>query len=149
MGSATQLYKELKHLVDLLTPLEESGNLNVPGLATLNGARRALELYTMRASGLSVQEAIETGLPIKRPHYRNWIPPHFKSMRRKSGPGSQYQNQYSTKGDLMAQDWMVKLPSSLCIRKCTKCEGRGFVNGAVDQSDFRAQRCRCCGGTGE
>ena len=36
------LLKELKHLVGLLQPLEQSGALNVPGLATLNGARAAL-----------------------------------------------------------------------------------------------------------
>lgn len=34
--------KELKHLVRLLEPMEEAGTLNVPGLATLNGARRAI-----------------------------------------------------------------------------------------------------------
>jgi hypothetical protein len=34
--------KELKHLVRLLEPLEEAGTLNVPGLETLNGARKAI-----------------------------------------------------------------------------------------------------------
>lgn len=38
-----RLYKELKHLVKLLEPLEQSGGLQVPGLATLNGARAALK----------------------------------------------------------------------------------------------------------
>jgi hypothetical protein len=36
------LYRELCHLVRLLEPLEKSGELNVPGLATLNGAREAI-----------------------------------------------------------------------------------------------------------
>jgi len=36
------LYRELAHLVRLMEPLEQAGTLNVPGLATLNGARAAL-----------------------------------------------------------------------------------------------------------
>lgn len=34
--------RELRHLVMLLEPLERSGALDVPGLATLNGARAAI-----------------------------------------------------------------------------------------------------------
>ena len=34
--------KELRHLVVLLGPLEKDGRLDVPGLATLNGARAAI-----------------------------------------------------------------------------------------------------------
>lgn len=41
------LLVELTHLVRLLEPLEQSGALNIPGLATLNGARAALQ----KASG--------------------------------------------------------------------------------------------------
>lgn len=41
--AAPLLYKELEHLVKLLEPLEQSGSLDVPGLATLNGARNALK----------------------------------------------------------------------------------------------------------
>lgn len=40
--SSFRLLKELKHLVRLLEPLEKEGALNVPGLATLNGARLAI-----------------------------------------------------------------------------------------------------------
>lgn len=36
------LLRELSHLVRLLEPLERDGGLNVPGLATLNGAREAI-----------------------------------------------------------------------------------------------------------
>jgi capsule polysaccharide export protein KpsE/RkpR len=36
------LRRELSHLVFLLEPLERDGTLNVPGLATLNGARAVL-----------------------------------------------------------------------------------------------------------
>lgn len=42
IAAAPDLYAELAHLVGLLEPLEASGALNVPGLATLNGARLAL-----------------------------------------------------------------------------------------------------------
>lgn len=42
--AAYQLKKELRHLVLLIEPLEKYGGLNIPGLATLNGARAALEL---------------------------------------------------------------------------------------------------------
>ena len=41
--SHAYLAKELRHLVRLLEPLERDGGLNVPGLATLNGARAALK----------------------------------------------------------------------------------------------------------
>lgn len=40
--AAPDLLAELAHLVRLLEPLEESGALNVPGLASLNGARLAI-----------------------------------------------------------------------------------------------------------
>ena len=39
-----KLQKELRHLVRLIEPLEKNGGLNIPGLATLNGARAALAL---------------------------------------------------------------------------------------------------------
>jgi len=42
--AAPTLYHELRHLVRLLEPLERDGGLDVPGLATLNGARRALKM---------------------------------------------------------------------------------------------------------
>lgn len=45
--------RELAHLVRLLEPLEADGSLNVPGLATLNGARAALEWAASPASGES------------------------------------------------------------------------------------------------
>ncbi len=48
-----ELFRELTHLVRLLEPLEQSGSLNVPGLATLNGARAAL----LKASGQSQDAA--------------------------------------------------------------------------------------------
>ncbi len=41
-AAAPKLLKELKHLVRYLEPLERDGGLNVPGLATLNGARAAI-----------------------------------------------------------------------------------------------------------
>lgn len=40
--SRENLRRELSHLVFLMEPLEQSGELNIPGLATLNGARKAL-----------------------------------------------------------------------------------------------------------
>lgn len=43
VAASEDLYKELRHLVNLLEPLELSGRLQVPGLATLNGARQALK----------------------------------------------------------------------------------------------------------
>jgi len=43
-AAAPTLYHELRHLVRLLEPLERDGGLDVPGLATLNGARRALKM---------------------------------------------------------------------------------------------------------
>ena len=36
------LVRELSHLVRLIEPMERDGSLNIPGLATLNGAREAL-----------------------------------------------------------------------------------------------------------
>ena len=46
IAAAPDLLKELQHLVRLLTPLEISGTLNVPGFATLNGARAAIAKAT-------------------------------------------------------------------------------------------------------
>ena len=40
--AAPDLLKELAHLVRLIEPLERDGGLNIPGLATLNGARAAV-----------------------------------------------------------------------------------------------------------
>jgi hypothetical protein len=42
IAAAPILYRELSHLVRLMEPLERDGRLNVPGVATLNGARAAL-----------------------------------------------------------------------------------------------------------
>ncbi|QSQ14017.1 hypothetical protein [Myxococcus landrumensis] len=42
LAAAPDMARELRHLVRLIEPLETEGGLNVPGLATLNGARRAL-----------------------------------------------------------------------------------------------------------
>jgi hypothetical protein len=42
IAAAPELFAELSHLVRLLEVQEQSGRLNVPGLATLNGARAAL-----------------------------------------------------------------------------------------------------------
>lgn len=42
IAAAPRLYRELAHLVRLLESLEKDGGLEVPGLATLNGARMAL-----------------------------------------------------------------------------------------------------------
>ncbi len=44
--AAPELCRELRHLVRLLEPLEQSGELNVPGLATLNGPRNAITKST-------------------------------------------------------------------------------------------------------
>lgn len=41
--------RELAHLVALLEPLERDGRLNVPGMATLNGARAAIAKATPEA----------------------------------------------------------------------------------------------------
>lgn len=41
-SAAPDMARELAHLVRLLEPLEKDGGLDVPGLATLNGARAAL-----------------------------------------------------------------------------------------------------------
>lgn len=40
--AAPDLFRELIHLVRLIEPLERNGGLDVPGLATLNGARAAI-----------------------------------------------------------------------------------------------------------
>jgi hypothetical protein len=42
IAASTDLLRELEHLVRLLEPLEQNGGLDVPGLATLNGAREAI-----------------------------------------------------------------------------------------------------------
>lgn len=42
ISAAPDMARELRHLPQLLEPLEQSGALDVPGLATLNGARAAL-----------------------------------------------------------------------------------------------------------
>ena len=42
MAAGPDLLKELRHLVMLLEPLEQSGDLHIPGLATLNGPRAAI-----------------------------------------------------------------------------------------------------------
>lgn len=47
MTAAPALHRELAHLVALLEPLEAKGRLDVPGLASLNGARAALSEATM------------------------------------------------------------------------------------------------------
>lgn len=46
IAAAPELLKELNHLVALLEPLEKDGSLDVPGLATLNGARAAIKKAT-------------------------------------------------------------------------------------------------------
>lgn len=51
IAAAPELFKELQHLVDLLEPLEREGGLQVPGLATLNGARAAIA----KATGTEVE----------------------------------------------------------------------------------------------
>lgn len=38
------LLRELKHLVALMESMERDGSLNIPGLSTLNGARKAIAL---------------------------------------------------------------------------------------------------------
>jgi hypothetical protein len=55
MHAAPDLFKELTHLVRLLEPLEKEGSLDVPGLATLNGARAALRKarFPMPSTGAS------------------------------------------------------------------------------------------------
>lgn len=50
IAAAPELHAELTQLVRLLEPLERDGSLNVPGLATLSGARAALS----KARGESV-----------------------------------------------------------------------------------------------
>lgn len=43
IAAAPDLLKELVHLVRLLEPLEKEGGMDIPGLATLNGARKSIE----------------------------------------------------------------------------------------------------------
>jgi hypothetical protein len=45
-ATESNVRRELSHLVRLLEPMERNGSLHVPGLATLNGARRALSKAT-------------------------------------------------------------------------------------------------------
>lgn len=42
IAAAPCLLRELSHLVSLMEPLERDGQLSIPGLATLNGARAAI-----------------------------------------------------------------------------------------------------------
>lgn len=46
IAAAPELLRELKHLVRLMEPIEKEGGLNIPGLATLNGARLAIQKAT-------------------------------------------------------------------------------------------------------
>lgn len=46
IAAAPDLLRELRHLVRLLEPMEREGGLDVPGLATLNGARAAIARAT-------------------------------------------------------------------------------------------------------
>jgi hypothetical protein len=46
IAAAPCLYRELERLVSLMEPLEREGSLNIPGLATLNGARAVLQKAT-------------------------------------------------------------------------------------------------------
>lgn len=43
IAAAPDLLKELQHLVKIMEPLEKECALNIPGLATLNGARSAIK----------------------------------------------------------------------------------------------------------
>jgi hypothetical protein len=42
ISAAPDLLRELAHLVRLMEPQERDGSLDIPGLATLNGARAAI-----------------------------------------------------------------------------------------------------------
>ncbi len=42
IAASPDLLRELKHLVRALEPLERDGIMNAPGVATLNGARAAI-----------------------------------------------------------------------------------------------------------
>lgn len=46
LAAGPELFKELQRLVSLMEPGETEGWLNIPGLATLNGARAALAKAT-------------------------------------------------------------------------------------------------------
>jgi hypothetical protein len=47
IAAAPCLLKELQRLVSLIEPQEREGGLNIPGLATLNGARAAIAKATL------------------------------------------------------------------------------------------------------
>lgn len=42
IAAAPDLYRELAYLVSMIEPLEREGRIQIPGIATLNGARAAL-----------------------------------------------------------------------------------------------------------
>jgi len=42
IAAAPELLEALSHIVRLMEPMEREGGINVPGLATLNGARAAI-----------------------------------------------------------------------------------------------------------
>jgi hypothetical protein len=50
IAAAPDLLRELSHLVRLLEPMEDDGGLDIPGLATLNGARAAIAKATGEAA---------------------------------------------------------------------------------------------------
>jgi hypothetical protein len=43
VSNEERLYRELRRLVEALEPLEKDGRMQLPGIATLNGARLALQ----------------------------------------------------------------------------------------------------------
>lgn len=45
-SAAPDALRELQHLVRLIDPLLESGSITIPGLATMNGAKRAIAKAT-------------------------------------------------------------------------------------------------------
>jgi hypothetical protein len=47
IAASPDLYRELERLVCLIEPLEHEGGLDIPGLATLNGARAAIAKATL------------------------------------------------------------------------------------------------------
>ncbi len=42
IAACPDLYRELAYLVSMIEPLEREGRIQIPGIATLNGARAAL-----------------------------------------------------------------------------------------------------------
>ena len=61
--AAPKLLHELEHLVGLLEPMEQDGTLQVPGLATLNGAREAIKAARREvATPGTLSPAIEAAL---------------------------------------------------------------------------------------